>query len=103
MIPGPFLIHIRADASQALDALHRCASAFCRHEHDLVWARAHRASLRPLLTWALVMFLAGAIAGAAVMFLAQLALGAGGSTAVRPFAIEAPAARAELVHRGEAE
>jgi len=54
-----------------------------------------RASLRPLLTWALAIFLAGAIAGSAVTFLAQSSvLGALLSTSYRSFAVESSAARA---------
>lgn len=64
MIRGPFAVHISADASQAVESLHRCSSAFCRHMHDVVWAQRHRASRHPFLTWALVIFLAGTVFGA---------------------------------------
>lgn len=53
-----------------------------------------KASLRPLATWALVIFLAGALAGSACTFLAQRpAFGAEGSTVSLP-PVEPSAARA---------
>jgi len=57
-----------------------------------------RASLRPLLTWALVVFLAGLVSGLFLRII-PAALGAEGSTSYRSFAVEPSAARAELVRR----
>lgn len=56
--PRPILDPLLARAM-----VHRCSSEFCRHMHDVVFARDHRASARPLLTWALVVFLAGVLVG----------------------------------------
>jgi len=96
MTAGPFVSRIEGPMVEVREELHRCISDFCRHEHDLVWARRHRASLWPLLRLVLLIFLAGALAGSFLgIFLAQRsALGAGLSTSYRSFAVEGPAARA---------
>jgi len=94
MTAGPFVSRIEGPMVEVREELHRCISDFCRHEHDLVWARRHRASLWPLLRLVLLIFLSGALIGSAVTFLAQRsALGAEGSTSSRSF-VEPSAARA---------